>query len=73
MVYFTFGKILTLTLELKLIGLCTSLSIVQSSQSESFQRFDFQGQIGPCPTTYEGFICNRPLWKSYQRFIKGAM
>ena len=63
MVYFAFGKIFSLALEAHMrdttlkSGLCTSLSIVQSPPLESFQRFDFQGKIGACPTAYEGFIC----------------
>ena len=46
MFYSAFGKILTLTLEAYVLNIayqayCTTLSIVQSHPSGSFQRFDF--------------------------------
>ena len=46
MYYSAFGKFLTLTLEARVVDIayqayCTTLSIVQSHPSGSFQRFDF--------------------------------
>ena len=46
MFYSAFGEILTLTLEAYVLNIayqayCTTLSIVQSNPSGSFQRFDF--------------------------------
>ena len=35
--------------------LCTTLSIVQSPPSESFQRLDLYEQVGAFPKAYEGF------------------
>ena len=66
MVYFAFGKILTLALEAHMLNISLILLIrldmhnsfnSSISRLESFQRFEFEGQIGAFPTVYEGFIC----------------